>query len=459
MISPTTRGSTAEKQGQSSKGPQAVSKIPSKRSASVAALVAVLTSSVVLPLTAIAQSSEGGFLMTLRLSERFISTDVTGPDDATTNGTTTQAITNVGLQVRSETRTEQLTFDLGGGYRFVDGPNGDGYEGEFTDPNLRLTYGQQAADSTIRVSAFASRTDLDDQTSLSQLQGAGGALDPDFADLTTEDGGTRDRLSFDARLTLRDNAPFGLSFTLNVEDYSYEGLPDDSALADFTYARVGTAARFDITQVMQANLGVHVSQTDNDTDDATTRYGIDAGLILTQPNGTITLDLSATDGDDGGQIHLSAGRSYTLEHTTASFALGASQATNDEVFLTGSASFEHQFAEASRFGSFTATADRQVTREGRGDEDLVTSLSVATNYALSPVANLSLSANYAQSEDIATGDSVDITGANLSVSYALNPDWTASGGIAVQSRDPSGEAATDSTTFSVGLSRQFDLRR
>lgn len=397
--------------------------------------------------------------MTLRLSERFISTDADGPDTSNTNGTTTQAITGVGLRVSSETRTEQLTFDLGGGYRFVDGPNGDGYAGEFTDPNLRLTYGQQAASSTIRVSAFASRTDLDDQTSLSQLQGAGGTLDADFAELTAQDGGTRDRLSFDARLTLRDDAPFGLTFTLNVDDYSYEGLPDDSALTDFTYARVGAGARFDMTQVMQLNVGAHVSQTRNDVPDTTTRYGIDAGLILTQPNGDIRFDLSATDGDDGGQIHLSGGRSYTLENTTASFAIGASRATNDEIFLTGSASFEHQFADASRFGSFTASADRQVTRDGRDDEDLVTSLSVGTNYALSPVANLSLSANYAQSENIATGDSVDLTGANLSVTYALSPDWTATGGIAVQSRDPSGEAATESTTFSVGLSRQFDLRR
>lgn len=393
--------------------------------------------------------------MNLRLSERFTSRDATGPED---NGTTNQAITDMNLRVSSETRTEALTFDLGAGYRFVDSPETDGFEGEFTDPNVRLSYKQVAAASSITVTAFANRVDLDNQSTLVIAKGTDGSLDADFADLT-QDGGTRDRLSFDGRLTLRDDAPFGLSFQINVDDYSYQGLPDDSTLTDFTYARLGAAARFDITPVMQANLGVHFAKTINDADTSIGRYGIDAGLILTQPNGQITIDLAATNDDDGGQLHLSAGRSYTLEHTTASFGLGLSRATTDDIFLTGSASFEHQFGDDSRFGTLTATAERSLTREGRSDEDLVTSLSVSTNYALSPLAGLNLSASYAQSENVASGDSVDLVGANLSVSYALNPDWSANAGIGIQSRDPSGEAATESTTLSVGITRTYDLRR
>ena len=393
--------------------------------------------------------------MQLRLAERFISRDANGPIE---NGTTQQAITDLGLSVSSETRTEALTFDLGGGYRFVDGPGRDGFEGEFTDPNVRLTYRQQAAASSLQITAFANRTDLDNQSTLAIVQGRDGTLDADFADVT-QDGGTRDRLSFDARLTLRDDAPFGLQFTVNVDDFSYQGLPATSTLTDLTTTRLGAAARFDINAVLQANLGVHASQTDGSDTDALNRYGIDAGVILTRPNGDITFDLTATDGDDGGQIHLSAGRSYTLETSKAAFDLGLSRATTDEIFLTGAASLEHQFADNSAFGDLTARAERRLTREGRSDEDLVTSLSVATNYAISPLANLQMSASYAQSENVDTGDTVDLSGANLSVTYALSRDWTVSGGIGVQSRDPSGEAATESTTVSLGLSRSFDLRR
>ena len=421
-----------------------------------AALCGVLASTVALPFTAFAQSDEGGFLMTLRLAERLISRDSSGPDTSTTNGVTNQAISDVSLRVSSETRTETLNFELGGGYRFVDGPSTDGINGEFTDPTLRLSYAQDAAASAISVSLFASRTDLDNTSTLNLARTADGTLDPDFADLT-QDGGNRNRLRFDGTLSLRDDAPFGLTFGLQVDDISYDNLADTSTLTDYTYGRISAKARFDITEVMQANAGVHFSQTAGaDTYD---RYGIDAGLILTQPNGQITVDAAATDGDDGSQLHLSAARSFTLEDTTARFGLGLSRASTDDVFVTGTASFKHTFADDSPWGNFTASADRTLTREGRDDEDLVTSLSVATNYALTPVANLRLSAGFARSEDVATGDTVDLSQANLSMTYALTPDWTASAGIGMQSRDPSDETATESTSLSLGLARTFDLRR
>jgi len=34
-----------------------------------------------------------------------------------------------------------------------------------------------------------------------------------------------------------------------------------------------------------------------------------------------------------------------------------------------------------------------------------------------------MSASYAQSENVDTGDTVDLSGANLSVTYALSRDW------------------------------------
>ena len=422
-----------------------------------AALSAALASSVALPFAAFAQNSDGGFLMSLRLAERFISRDTRSPDPDLTE-ISNQAISDIKLAISSETRTESINLEVGGGYRFVDGASTDGFEGEFTDPTLRLSYAQDAAASSITASVFASRTALDNATTLDTAQTASGTLDPDFADLT-QAGGNRTRPRFDSKLTLRDDAPFGLSFAIKVDDTSYDNLPDGSSLTDYTYGLVRAGARFDITQVMQANLGLHLSQTSSTDSETLNRYGIDAGLILTQQNGQITLDLSATDGDDGSQRHLSAGRSFVLENTTTRFGIGASQASTDDVFVTGSASLKHTFADESPLGTFTATANRQLTREGRTDEDIVTSLSLAASYALTPVAILQLSAGFAQSEDIVSSDTVDLSQANLSLRYALSPDWTASAGIGMQSRTPSGDSATDSTTLSLGLVRTFDLRR
>jgi hypothetical protein len=436
-----------------------VSRTISRRTASISAICAVLVSSTVLPFTAFAQNNDGGFLASLKISERFIGRDTDSPD-LTEDGTTLQAVTDVELSITSETRTEVISLDLGGGYRFVDDPTTDSFSGEFTDPSVRLTYGQDTISSAFNVSASASRRDLDRNTSaLDFAFGADGTLDPDFADLAQTVGGTRDRLSFAARLSLRDDAPFGLNFAVDLEDISYNGLPDSSTLSNNTYGRIEAGARFDISPVMQANLGVHFSQTDISGSRIRDRYGIDAGVVLTRPNGTITVDLSATDGDDGSQAHLSLGRSFTLEHTTASFDAGISKASNDDVFVTAAASLQHTFADNNPFGTITATASRDLTRSGRTDEDLVTSVSLETNYALSPLVSVRLTAGYARSEDIITDDTIDLARANLAVSYDLTNDWAASAGIGIQSRDPSGEATTDSTTFSVGLSRSFDLRR
>lgn len=409
-----------------------------------------------LPFTAFAQNNDGGFLMTLRLAERLISRDSTGPDTSA-NGVTNQAISDVSLRVSSETRTEALNFEFGGGYRFVDGPTTDGFMGEFTDPTVRLSYRQDAAASAINVSLFASRTDLDNATTLDTARLANGTLDPDFADLT-QDGGNRNRLRFTGQLSVRDDAPFGLTFGFEVDNISYDNLNDNSTLTEYTYGKASVAARFDITEVMQANAAVHFAQTTGD-DGTYDRYGIDAGLILTQPNGQITIDAAAINGDDGSQLHLAAARSFTSENTTARFGLGLSQASTEDVFVTGTASLKHTFADDSPWGDITARADRRLTRDGRDDEDVVTSLSLASNYALTPVAGLQLTAGFARSEDVATGSTVDLSQANLSVTYALTPDWTASAGVGVQSRDPSDETATDSTTLSLGLARTFDLRR
>ena len=397
--------------------------------------------------------------MTLRVAERFISRDSDGPDPED-NGTTNQAITDVGLSISSETRTQALTFDLDGGYRFVDGPTTDSFEGEFTDPSVRLTYAQDTISSSINVIASASRRDLDrDSSPLDFAFGVDGTLDPDFADITQTIGGTRDRLSFQAALSLRDDAPFGVTFSVNVEDINYNGLPDASTLSDNTYAEIAADARFDITPVMQANIGVHFSQTDITDSSIRDRYGIDAGVVLTRPNGEITLNLSAADGDDGSQSHLTVGRSFILPQSTVNFAAGVSQASNNDVFLTGTASLEHTFANDNPLGNITATASRDLTRTGRTNEDLVTSLSLETNYALSPLAFVSLTADYARSEDILTNDTVDLARANLAVSYDLTENWTTSAGISVQSRDPSSEASTTSATLSLDVTRSFDLRR
>jgi len=406
------------------------------------------------PFSALAQDSAGGLLMQLRLGERFVSRDTSSPLP-TQDGTTTQLVTDLGLAISSETRTQSATLDFNAGLRFFDGPTTDRFERDFTDPSLRLGYAQVAAASSFTSFASATLTDLAQVNPLS-LVDTQGNLARDFSQLT--DGGQRTALGFGGTYTWRDDAPFGMTVTLNVDDISYSDLPLGTTLDDSTSFNFSPTARFDISDVLQANLGLRYLHTDFDTDADVTRYALNADASLARPNGAIGVQFGISDGDGGVQTTLGASRSYVLPETTARFGLGLSSSSGRDIYLTGNASLKHDFAPSSAFGTFTANASRDVTLDGRTNAEVVTSLSVATDYALSPVATLLLSADLGQAEETDSGDTVDLSGLNLTVNYDLSRDWRATAGLRTTSRDPSNDVATTSTTLSLGVSRQFDVR-
>lgn len=427
------------------------------RMTSGTAICAVLGAVLAVPLGAWAQQSgdRGGMLSQLRLTERFLVRETSSPDP-TVDGTTTQAVTDLDYSFSTETRTEKFTFDAGAEYRFTDGPTTDGIEGQFTSPALRLRYDQVAASASLMVVASAAQENLADVSPLSVSNTAGDALPADLADL--EDGGTRTELGFNSRLTLRDDAPFGIELGFLVNDVSYADLPTGSGLRDGTTARADVAGRFDITPVLQTRAGLHYSHTQTDGAPQTDRYGISAAATLARPDGAYTLSGERTDGDGGAITTLSLGRRFELPRTEAALALGMAQTTDDSLFLTGSALLEHEFSQDSALGPFTLSADRSVTLTGRSDEELITSLSMGGSYILSPVARLRLSAELGQVEEVATGDSVTLAEAAMTFSYDFSRDWRGGADIRAKSRDPSDSAPTESTTVGLTLTRVFEVR-
>jgi hypothetical protein len=391
----------------------------------------------------------------LRLTERFLTRDTTSPDP-TVDGITNQLVTDFDLDFSSETRTEKITLDFGAEYRFTDGPTTDGFEGDFMAPELRLRYDQTAASASFMVTATASQVDLADVSPLSVTTSTDEALASDFADL--EDGGTRTQLGFNSRLTLRDDAPFGLILGFLVNDISYQDLPAGSTLDDSTTARADVIGRFDISEVLQVRAGVYYAYTETDGAPQTDRYGINTSATLARPNGNISVSADRSDGDGGAITNLSFGRSFELPQTKTNFALGVSQATDDTFYATGSASLEHDFGRDSPLGPFTVSADRSVTLTGRTDEEVVTSLSMGGSYALSPLATLRMGANLGQAEEVASGDTVTLSEVSLSLGYQLGTHWRAAADLRGKRRDPSDSGVTESTTLSVSLSRIFDSR-
>lgn len=431
----------------------AVSRPSLRTCVSTAALCGTLGASIALPFTALAE--EGGMLMQLKLGQRLLGREVSSPDPALEESSV-QAITDIAFSLSSETRTQALKLDLNAGYRFVDSDDGAGFVGGASDPSLKLTYSEVAASASFNVTATASRSNLRYANPLDTGRGPDGSLSPDFADLTGD--GTRTALGFAAQMSLRDDAPFGMTLSLGLDEVTYDDTTNP-ALNDSTRIRLGLENRFDISEVMRATLGLHYSLTDIDGSATRDRYGIDAGLVITRPNGTIGLTLTGADGTDGQQTGAQITRSYNLERTQVQIGLGATQATTGKTYVTGLASLNHSFADDSAFGPIKINARREMGLGSADQEQMVSSLTASTSYAVSPQVTLSARAGFAQTEDVASGSVTDIANAGLNVAYALTPDWAVTGGVSGQLRDPDGGARATSTTLSLGLTRSFDVRR
>ena len=422
-----------------------------------ATVCAVLGSIIVVPLGALAQQDDrGGMMFKLRLAERFQWRETNSPD-AEEDGTHTSLTTDIALSFNSETRSEAISLDFGAGYRLVDGPTTDGYEGRFSAPTLRLTYSQETASARFEVSATASSVELSETSPLDAPTVEGESIPVDFADLT--ESGTRQQLGFDGRLALRRDAPFGMIFGVSANDISYSDLPAGSGLNDRSSLQLTATGRFDVTKVLQVRAGLQYNLVDRDDEEKVQRVGLNGQAVLSRPDGNYRVSGNVADGDGGAQSQLTLGRRFELPQSVADIAFGMTRSATEGFVLTGSAKFEHEFGTESALGLFSATADRDVNFENGTDEAIVTSLALASNYALTPLANLRVSAEVAQSENLANGDTVDLAQAGVTVSYDFGRDWRANAGISAEMRDPSGAEASESTTLSLGVSRSFDLRR
>ncbi|MEL6641384.1 MAG: hypothetical protein AAFP98_08750, partial [Pseudomonadota bacterium] len=260
-----------------------MSRFTLKRMTAVTAIGAVMTTVVAVPFGAWAQQNDrGGMLFQLLLAERFQVRESTSPDPDE-DGTTTQLITDVDFSFSSETRTEAVTLDFGAGYRFADGPTTEGFEGTFASPTVALSYSQDAAAASFEVTATASRVELSEVNPLDVTTSEDSPLAADFAEIT--DGGTRQQIGFDARLTLRDDAPFGMIFGINANDISYSDLPAGSGLRDRSGLRLTATGRFDITKVLQVRAGLQYDLVEKDGEDQIERYGFNGQAVMARPDG------------------------------------------------------------------------------------------------------------------------------------------------------------------------------
>jgi len=413
--------------------------------------VLALVSGSVISIPALAQDDgRGGLSATLTLAERLElarnRTLTPGGDDLSL-----QSITTLGYAFRSETRTQTFRFDASLG---LNGSWMEGGDPEFSlgERALSLGYAIDGVRSSVDISASATQSDVSFLRPLTDFITEGGLILPeDFDDLSGS--GTRTDLSFGARLTIRDDAPFGLTFGFDANDTTYRDT-NDPDLVDSRRLGLDVRGRFDVNSAIQVTAGLRYStfeDGDGGSGDNVT-YSVDA--TISEPRGALSFGASITPTGDGNQIGFDVGRSIDLPDGSLGGNIGLTLLDDGATQLTGGLNYTLERS----FGTLTATLDHSVASDAGQTGDVTTSLSLSGSTELTPDVSASLRAGYARFEEAGSDTVTGITDLGATVSYALAPDWSLSGGASYVLRDPSDGPSGASQSVFLTLTRQFDMR-
>lgn len=394
----------------------------------------------------------GGMIYRLDLAQR-IEANTNPTLDPDHDGNVYLSNTRLAFNLNSETRTELFDLDLSGALRLSSGPNTDGIEIGSVDPRIAVAYSRFGASARFDIMASIMRSDLTRIDPLTSFTDGDGnpTLPSDFENLTGD--GTRDALTFGAKLSLRDDAPFGVKFALDVSDLRYNDTTNTN-LNDTTRASFRTTARFDVTEVMTGTLGLHYTHIDNSVI-TRARTGVDADLRIARPDGSYGANLRVVDGDSGTQAGILLAREINLPNSSYTLGLGATRATTDDVIGTGYFLAKHDLPN----GEIYARAERRLGVDNDDTEEVVTSLSLNATYAVSDLGDLRLDVNYGDSTTLDTDISTTLSSVGVTYTHDLTPDWAIDASATYSQRQVTGADKADSTSLALTLRRSFDLRR
>lgn len=393
----------------------------------------------------------GGMIYTLDVAQRLeANSNPSLSEDP--NGTVYFSNTRLAFNLNSETRTQIFNLDLSGSLRMSDGPNTDSIELGAVDPRIAVAYNQYAASSRLDVMASMIHTEIGSTDPLSSFLNTDGerSITTDFEDLTGT--GTRDALAFSAKLSIWDDAPFGLAFSTNVSDLTYYDASNPD-LTDSTRSRHEIEARFDISDVMQATAALHYTSLDNSTT-TRSRTGADFGLKIDRPDGSYGGHTRIVDGEDGIQASLLFAREIALPTSSYTFALGASRATTEDVFATGYIVANHNLAGTR----FTAKAERRLDVNNDNAEEMLTTLSLKASTAVSDYGRMSLDVGYGDGQTLASSEQTTLSSIGVTYTHDVSEDWSVDATASYRQRSTTGLADADSSSLALTLRRSFDLR-
>jgi hypothetical protein len=370
--------------------------------------------------------------------------------DAGADEIETRLVTGLAFAIASRTPISELALSGRTNLGVEIGSGSDDAESLLDGAQLGLSYDRAVPTGSLAVDATVRRDEVGFLRDLSDFIDEGGSIDlpDDFDDLEGE--GTRLASSFDATLTLRDAARFGITLSAGLGDVRYDDVSSDD-LSDLRRIDLGLGFRFDLTEVARLNSTFRASQEDEDGVEEV-RFGADMTGSIERPDGSITGRLAVDEADEGVRTALSFGRSLERPLGTYAGSIGLSHSASGELSFNGTLSIARDLPRGALSLSL-----QQATGSADDGEELETSLSAGWTRELTPRSSLSLETLFGRTENLETDDRVQVAEVGVTFDQSVTQDWSLVLDYRYRQRDESGEDRASGQSLSLSLSRNWDL--
>lgn len=450
-----------------------MNKIKNVKLGSAVGLLATLSSA------AIAQEqSPGGTIMTLGVSQRLSYSDNHNFSAAENDAFT--STTGLAFALTSETKTEMVTFNAGGGLGY------DSITDEFglTDPNISFGYKQDSKNAGIEATLGYRESDVssfvDVQAGTDSFLVIDEGTRTDLGGRLTYDFGRTDPISGFVSLTYNKTDYIGTSSTelvpqetigvsgqvnFRVDDRITTnvsgGLSKRSTESgvDTTNKNIGAGVTLAYSKRLDLDASLRFSQVEQTTSGVTARsegLGFSTSASYEMPDGEITASFSSSVDEYGRRYTTRIGRSMQLKTARLNYSFGLSGRDTGNLSPLYALSYNQELPR-------DATASVQLTQSfatnDSGRDAINTSLSAAYQMPLTPLSMIGVSLNY-RGTAVTNFDNEDVSRTDFSVNYthALAEDWGITTGFTSSIATDDGAADIRSNEVFIGLQKDFSWR-
>jgi len=407
-------------------------------------------------------AQEGGQVLTGLFSQS-VEYDSNFGLDPTTEGNSFRTVSTLGIDYRTETRTQVLTFGAETRVFVLRDDSGD-VDADIAPPSATLGYTLTAARSSLSLGARYS------DIPLSFLRVGEGSFDEDGrfepADTseTTGDTGSRRDFGASARLRLGLGGPFETEFGATGDFVRYDGAQANRI--DSERFSLSAGSRLELSRVLTGTLSLTADRSrDDDAEETvqdrltlrlgseyaigetlTTRAGLSYAWIDTEESGITT----SAEG-----FGASVGFALTRPTGLLDAGLSLDRSPEGDLVTTGGLSYTQDFARAAlRLG-----LDRSLTRSEAGVDEATTSGRVDLSRELTATSRASIGAAYTLSQPLDDGAASDTTRLTLSAGFTrdLGADASLDLGYAYRRLDEGDLPSVDSHSLSLGVSIPFNF--